>query len=243
MGKHTPPTRLETNIFKCKYCIAPAKYITKSGIYICDSSPNKCPVNKSKNKNGTKLTYKNGTRLSGAENYLRLEEDIKEKMKWNKGLTKAQHPSIKKLGETLSANIKSGKTVYTLRGFAIDRSKAFRHITKTTDSYNNICELESSLEVQTATILNDLSINWIRCSTPLILKSTGEQYTPDFYLPDYDIYLDPKGIPHIKNNRYKYLLKQKLKINRLIIEQNYKIFILYANNKHKIEPKHILRIL
>ena len=55
--------------------------------------------------------------------------------------------------------------------------------------------LDSSWEVIVATKLIDLGIKWIR---PKFIKwvdnmGTTRRYFPDFYLPDYDLYLDPKN--------------------------------------------------
>lgn len=55
--------------------------------------------------------------------------------------------------------------------------------------------LDSSWEVKTAELLASKDIKWIR---PPFIKWQDKQgktrrYFPDFYLPDYDIYLDPKN--------------------------------------------------
>ena len=60
--------------------------------------------------------------------------------------------------------------------------------------------LESSWEVEVATKLDEYDIKWIR---PKFIKwedSLGKtrRYFPDFYLPDYDMYLDPKN-PYCMN--------------------------------------------
>lgn len=60
--------------------------------------------------------------------------------------------------------------------------------------------LESSWEVEVATKLDEHNIKWIR---PKFIKwedSLGKtrRYFPDFYLPDYDMYLDPKN-PYCMN--------------------------------------------
>jgi transcriptional regulator with XRE-family HTH domain len=58
------------------------------------------------------------------------------------------------------------------------------------DSFGNIVCLQSSYEKETAEILNELKIKWIR---PQYLKYDNKKYFPDFYLVDLDIYLDPKN--------------------------------------------------
>lgn len=73
------------------------------------------------------------------------------------------------------------------------------NIKKTTLFYNPYENkkvlLESSWEVRAANLLCKLDITWIR---PKPIKwidanQTHRLYFPDFYLPDYDIYLDPKN--------------------------------------------------
>ena len=60
-----------------------------------------------------------------------------------------------------------------------------------------------------------MSINWVR---PKALKYDGRNYFADFYLPDYDLWLDPK-------NNYKALLDAE-KIRKVIEQNNVKLFIL-----------------
>jgi ubiquitin len=55
--------------------------------------------------------------------------------------------------------------------------------------------LDSSWEVEVATVLDSKGINWIRPKSIKWVDSTGKSrlYYPDFYLIDYDLYLDPKN--------------------------------------------------
>lgn len=66
------------------------------------------------------------------------------------------------------------------------RSKKFQVL----DSFGGEVHLQSSYEKRTADILNDLNIRWIR---PKFLRYGSKKYFPDFYLVDYDIYIDPKN--------------------------------------------------
>lgn len=72
--------------------------------------------------------------------------------------------------------------------------------------YKNVF-FDSSWEVKVAQQLDENDIKWTR---PKGLTYTNDQnklkkYVPDFYLPDYDVYLDPK------NEYVRFLQKQKLK--------------------------------
>jgi hypothetical protein len=91
-----------------------------------------------------------------------------------------------------------------------------------TDSYNNNVCLQSSYEKICSDILNELKIKWIR---PKALIYNNKKYFPDFYLTDYNVYLDPK-------NDFLYN-KDLEKINNVIKENKVKIFILKKENLNK----------
>jgi hypothetical protein len=65
---------------------------------------------------------------------------------------------------------------------------------------------DSSWEYKIACYLDNKNINWIRPKTGISWKdNTGKErfYYPDFYLPDYDLYLDPKNDQVIKKDKEK----------------------------------------
>jgi hypothetical protein len=74
--------------------------------------------------------------------------------------------------------------------------------------------LESSWEVEIANYLIDKNIKWIRPKPVQWLDPKGVEryYYPDFYLPDYNLYLDPKN-PYCMSKDRKKLEIVKLKIN------------------------------
>lgn len=79
---------------------------------------------------------------------------------------------------------------------------------------------ESSFEVRLSNILNELQIKWVRPSCFWYSDKNGKRrrYYPDFYLPDHDLYLDPKN---------SHLIKTDIdKIHRTSMENNIKIVIL-----------------
>jgi hypothetical protein len=91
------------------------------------------------------------------------------------------------------------------------RSKKF----KVLDSFGNIVTLQSTYELNLSEILFDLGIEWVR---PKALKYDNKNYYADFYLPIYDIWLDPK-------NSYK--AKQDVeKIEKVIKQNNVKLLVL-----------------
>ena len=91
------------------------------------------------------------------------------------------------------------------RGFG---GKNFRKTFK----YNGVT-LESSYELAVAQDLDANAVRWIRPKRFYWVDDTGKKrhYTPDFYLPDYDVYLDPKN---------SYLIKIDSRKIQLCSEQN-----------------------
>lgn len=75
-----------------------------------------------------------------------------------------------------------------------------------------IVNLQSSYEVKVAQSLDEQQIDWIRPSYITYIQDDVEKrYYPDFYLPDYDLYLDPKN---------DYLIENDIEKIRLVEEQN-----------------------
>lgn len=62
-------------------------------------------------------------------------------------------------------------------------------------SQGNLVKLDSSYEVIVAKELDKNKISWIRPAPLPWIDSEGNTrfYFPDFYLPNYDVYLDPKN--------------------------------------------------
>lgn len=105
------------------------------------------------------------------------------------------------------------------------RSKKF----KIKDTYNKEVTLQSSYELRMSQLLNEIGIKWIR---PRALKYGNKKYFPDFYLTDYNIYLDTK-------NDYLARLDAN-KIQQVIAENNVKIYII--TNK-QITKEHIYSLI
>ena len=129
---------------------------------------------------------------------------------WNKGLTKNTSNTVKQISQNISYQYKTGKLVPGFKGKKhsdISKKKmsksalASKHqrICKKTEPYlkmdGTIVNLDSSYERILAKILDDQKIKWIR-PKPLIWvdkENIQHHYFPDFYLEDFNIYLDPKN--------------------------------------------------
>lgn len=128
------------------------------------------------------------------------------KTPWNKGKSKDNDPIVAQYAASIKENYVTGKVSLTggatwskskrsevakSNGFGGYRSNAGRSQKyNVLDSFGNKVTLQSSYELLCSEILDRLRIIWIR---PKALKYNGKRYFPDFYLPDYDLYLDPKN--------------------------------------------------
>ena len=150
---------------------------------------------------------------------------------WNTGLTAETSGIIKSSAETLKSRYATGELVPTgcfamstadrsakakkqgLGGYQPNagHSKKFKVI----DSFGKETVLQSTYELECATLLNDMGIQWNR---PRAMKYGSKNYFADFYLPDYNVYLDPK-------NSYKAKLDAN-KIAAVIAENNVKLYVL-----------------
>ncbi len=158
---------------------------------------------------------------------------------WNKGLTKKTdnrvllnsiatrnsmigNPNIKGRGGTPEKDLERRRK---LSEIAKNR-KLGGHTSKKSVKYqteNGIVYLQSSYEHLVAIDLDKNKIKWIRPNY-LFWKDELDiehRYYPDFYLVDYDVYLDPK-------NDFL-IIKDKDKIQRVKEQNKIKIFILNKN--------------
>ena len=133
-------------------------------------------------------------------------------------------PKLEQKKMASATRIKNGNaghseiTKQKLSKIAIDREFGGKNYRKTFN-YNGII-LESSYELAVAQELDKHGVIWNRPKRMPWIDSTGKQrhYTPDFYLPYYDIYLDPKN---------DYLISKDLnKIMLCSAQNNVKIYML-----------------
>ena len=153
---------------------------------------------------------------------------------WNKGLTKELDPRLKKQAESLSKSIK-GKpgikhteaTKAKLSSIAKARELGGFNMRNKGFMYNGV-KLDSSYEVALAQSLDRNLIKWQRCTRFSYLTPSGElhYYTPDFYLPEYNIYLDPKNSFLINNINPTLGYRDSEKIAWVMQQNNIKILIL-----------------
>lgn len=191
---------------------------------------NKLCKNLNSLKNHERLCPSNSER-----NYISHTIGIKA---WNKGLTATNDERVANQAAKIAKTRKENpisltqeqknhlSSIAKLNGFGgyrenAGRSKKFRVL----DSYGKETVLQSSYELLCSNILNELNIKWIR---PKAIKYDNKNYFADFYLTEYDIWLDPK-------NSYK-AKQDKEKITKVIEQNNIKLFVLL---EHEITKEYI----
>ena len=151
---------------------------------------------------------------------------------WNKGLTKATDERVAKNGFALSKAKKGCKghphteeEKAHLRELALQRGAGGFFMRRGID-YNGI-KLDSTYEVEVAKSLDLNNIKWVRCKRfPYVIEGKLHYYTPDFYLPDYDIYLDPKNDFLLNNINPRLGYTDLYKIEQVMIQNNIKVLVL-----------------
>lgn len=103
---------------------------------------------------------------------------------------------------------KNGTLNHTLESIEVIRQKALasphRRLVRSVREYvkkdGSIVKLDSAWEEELAKRLDDTGVEWTRPPAIKWIDKHGIQrnYFPDFYLPDYDVFLDPKNPYAIK---------------------------------------------
>jgi predicted nucleic acid-binding Zn ribbon protein len=123
----------------------------------------------------------------------------------------------------------------------IARNKTTHPCNRGSIDYNGI-KLGSSYELKVAISLDENNILWIKPKPLKYLDPNGKfrQYFPDFFLPDYNVYLDPKNDFLINSINPYHGFKDTDKI--LWVEEYNKIKVLVLN-KNQLEWAYIKLLL
>lgn len=160
---------------------------------------------------------------------------------WNKGLTKETDVRLQKQGESIKRYYESHAGGFTGKS----HSEAFKErqrllaLDRGLGGFNmrrgilyKDTKLDSSYEVVVAKSLDERQIKWERCKRFPYKTADGKlhYYTPDFYLPDFDIYLDPKNDFLIENVNPRLGYSDVYKIKLVEDQNNIKVIVLDKNN-------------
>lgn len=182
-------------LIKCKYCAISFELL-----------------NTSERANHTRWCDKNPKRKSYVNKLEYVRSCITEeaRLRNNEGIKKAHaegkyEGSAKKALETKRLRGNLGHTEETKQ---LIREKALasphRRLKKGTVVYKGVL-LDSSWELELAKRLDELEIKWFRPDPIPWVDEEGvtHNYFPDFYLPEQDLYLDPKNPAAINNQKKK----------------------------------------
>ena len=213
------PKRIDV-IGYCKFCNKQSKNsnsLTQHEIR-CKDNPNRISVNNLKGRCNIPIEKRGWSKNLTKETDHRLQhisEGLKKHYKNHEGTFKGKHHT-KRIREFLSKN-------------AIENHFQLHWGTRTVYEYQGF-KFQSSYEVE---VLKSLDENGIKWEKPRygIFKYTDNNgklhtYTPDIYLPDYDVYLDPKNDFLINNNNPSLGYSDCEKITWVCTQNNVKILIL-----------------
>lgn len=204
---------------------------------VCKFCAKECK-NKNSHSNHERVCPKNENRV--------YTNGMTGKAAWNKGLTK-DDVRVKTYAQKTSAALKGkpGKphnadTKAILSEYA--KRNGLGGITKSRWVEYNGKRLGSSYELELAKSLDENGIRWDTCSKIKYIDPNGKcrTYTPDIYLIDYDVYLDPKNDFLINNINPAMGFTDSEKI-KLVCEQN--DIIVHILNKSQLSWEYVKTLL
>lgn len=137
---------------------------------------------------------------------------------WNKGLTKYDDPRIAKYANTYKENYKNGKFKIWITGLSKESDERVKNLTNSvkkrikekisqnawhtsfskarTQIYKGT-KMMGKWEVEFAKLLDKKNIKWIYTKDKFeyLYEEEIHTYNPDFYLPEFDTYIEIKGYP------------------------------------------------
>lgn len=206
---------------KCSYgCEQEAKFFFKNGKGCCEESPNKCSFKRNRDSEKKKGSFK------GTPNWALPEAQRTLFTPWNKGLTKDQNSKLarpdqvgKRFGASLyghSQEIKDKLSVVAkergLGGYVKGSGRGKK--TWYESSIAGKVFLDSSYELRYAQYLDSQDINWLKNNKKFPYydeEGKMRNYIPDFFLIDYNEYIEIKGYKTIRDdykwNQFPHTLK------------------------------------
>lgn len=200
----------------CDYgCGELANFQLKNGKWCCSKHYNSCPNIKKKNSKGLKKAYK-----EGRKNNSHVKKGVM--CGWENKSQEELENIYKKSKNTLRSRIHDGKI--SLGGHSHTEesknklSKKRIEFLQNNPNQNinwyeiNGKKVQGNWEKCFAERLNELGIEWDRIT---LKYDKHRRYTPDFYLPKYDMYVEVKGF---MRERDKYKMWKVLEYNKINIK-------------------------
>jgi hypothetical protein len=119
--------------------------------------------------------------------------------------TDGKYNNVVNIGSTGYKHTKETIEHLRKRALASPHRRLVRSVREYCKKDGTIVKLDSSWEEALATRLDTINVEWIRPDPVKWVDDDGisHHYFPDFYLPDFNLYLDPKGPYAIKAQLYK----------------------------------------
>lgn len=198
---------------KCKYCgkICKNKNSLTQHEIRCKSNPDKINIVSNFIKYNEQL--KNGEKVKSHSNqYIKVKQlGLPQPHLSDESIEKCKYWQGKKLSNEMKANISAGmKLAVKNNPQSYSSSNVNGRVKKV--NYNGVI-LDGTWEQVVAKYLDDNNIKWIRPYTGIEYQYNGSThlYFPDFYLVEYDYYIEVKGYERDKD-RIKYSV-----VNNLIL--------------------------
>jgi len=115
----------------------------------------------------------------------------------------------------------AAKALISQKGLASKHRRLVRSIRQYVKKDGTPVWLDSSWEEALAKRLDETGVEWIRPENPIPYVSTDgktHNYFPDFYLPQYDLYLDPKNPAAMIAQKDKLECLKKVMCNLVLID-------------------------
>lgn len=199
-------------MFKCKHCNECINNLTTTQkanhTRWCDKNPLRHTYNKDTNHLRTESAKKKHRLaiIAAHKDGKYLNSQIKAVK------TKLQRGNLKHTDAT--------KNLIKEKALASSHRRLVRSIRNYTKLDGTIISLDSSWEEALAKRLDYLNVKWERPTNPIKyigLDQKQHNYFPDFYLPDYNLFLDPKNPAAYKSQESKIKILLKLMNNLIII--------------------------
>lgn len=175
------------------------------------------------NKNPKRVDYvksNNGSQLNTVASIEKRNKGIKQAHIDGKYVDAPKKAlSTKRSNGSLNHSDKT-KDILRQKALASPHRRLIRSIREYTKKDGSVVKLDSSWEEALAKRLDDINIEWTRPTPIKWIDKDGSthNYFPDFYLPAYDLYLDPKNPYAIKAQLPKIICLKKQVPNLRFIE-------------------------
>lgn len=192
----------------CLQCSRPIDYKRKTTNKFCNQSCSATYTNLKRPPKSIetrkKISIANKNRIITRESKIKYKKETIQRSEQNRNAY-YNDPKTCKICNTVNSYEKRHRKTCSRECQTIaSTSRTYQNGSKKYFYYKGIA-LESSWELEVAILLDSLNIKWIRPKPMQYLdqENKSRMYYPDFYLTDYNIFLDPKNEYCMRRDAYK----------------------------------------